>query len=315
MSMRKRPVRKPGFFIVGAPKSGTTALLTYLCGHPNIFMPDSEPGFFGTDILSGVGVQSLQAYLRLFSRARPHHTAIGEKSVCYLYSRKAACEIRDFNPQARIIVMLRNPVDMVYSLHSELVWQKTEDITDFRKALEAEDDRRQGRKVPPNAWSAEALFYTEVPRYSEQVKRYFDAFGRSRVHVILFDDFRTATRSVYEEVLAFVGVPSDGRTDFPRVNAGKTHRMRRLKEFMSNPPGYLYRLGDIVKRILGVDHIGAWRWLHRINRRPFARPEMDARLKKQLSETFREDVQKLSELLGRDLAHWTHSGECNRAPS
>src|SRR5882672_1680365 len=111
-------MRKPDCFIVGAPRCGTTAMYTYLGQHPEIFMSArKEPHFFGTDLSSPALVRDEQQYLSLFAKAQNEKRA-GEASVFYLYSQRAAREIHAFCPSARIIIMLRNPVEMMYSLHS-----------------------------------------------------------------------------------------------------------------------------------------------------------------------------------------------------
>src|SRR5438093_1590857 len=108
-------IRLPTFFIVGAPRCGTTALYTYLRQHPDLFLPENkEPHFFGSDLYHPGFVRNLDEYLSLFLEAGNKKRA-GEASVWYLYSRNAAAEIMAFCPSARIIAMLRNPVDMMYS--------------------------------------------------------------------------------------------------------------------------------------------------------------------------------------------------------
>src|SRR3989339_415720 len=137
-------MRKPDFFIVGAPKSGTTAMCTYLKQHPEIFMPEKkESHFFGTDLNSPRFIRDKKIYLSLFSKAKDERR-VGESSVWYLYSKKAASEIKEFSPSASIIIMLRNPVDMLYSQHSQFLYNGNEDIACFEEALNAEQDRRRG---------------------------------------------------------------------------------------------------------------------------------------------------------------------------
>jgi hypothetical protein len=112
-------VRKPDFFIVGAPRSGTSSMMNYLEEHPDIFMarpPGDEPHFFGTDLSAPWSIADERSYLSLFDDAKDEIRA-GEKSVSYLYSKRAAVEIKEFQPSAKIIIMLRNPVDVIYSIH------------------------------------------------------------------------------------------------------------------------------------------------------------------------------------------------------
>src|SRR5262245_29668254 len=129
-------MRKPDFFIVGAPKCGTTAIFEYLAPHPEVFLAPKEPHFFGSDIRSIRQVNEAE-YLKLFGSAE-NELRLGDASVFYFYSNVAPQEIREFSPDARIIISLRNPVDMVYSLHSQLVFSLEDEIEDFETALRAE---------------------------------------------------------------------------------------------------------------------------------------------------------------------------------
>ncbi len=111
----------------------------YLKQHPEIFMPErKEPNFFGTDLgLSPYFIRDEKEYLSLFSGAR-NEKRVGEASVLYLFSKLAATEIKECNPAASIIIMLRNPVDMIHSLHSQYVYNGWEDIVEFEAALDSE---------------------------------------------------------------------------------------------------------------------------------------------------------------------------------
>src|SRR5438093_448879 len=140
---------RPDFFIVGAPKCGTTAMYAYLRQHPQIFMPfHKEPLFFGSDLTTRYGRMSLEEYLALFADAS-RGQRIGEASAWYLYSATAAAEIKAFAPDAQIVVMLRDPVEVMRAQHSQLLFNMQETLTSFAEALAAEADRRAGRRLPP----------------------------------------------------------------------------------------------------------------------------------------------------------------------
>ena len=135
---------KPNFFIVGAPKCGTTAMKYYLRQHPDVFMARPvEINNFIRDVDIGPK-QTEEWYLRHFEEAGAARI-IGEKSVWHLFSSTAAADIKAFNADARVLIMLRNPVDMIYALHSEFLYGGNDDIREFAQALAAEGDRRQGR--------------------------------------------------------------------------------------------------------------------------------------------------------------------------
>jgi hypothetical protein len=292
----------PAFFIVGAFKCGTTALYEYLRQHPQVFMPfHKEPLFFGDDLTRRYGRMSREQYEGLFRDAQPDQQA-GEASAWYLYSRSAATEIRAYAPDARIIVMLRNPVDVMYAQHSQLLFNVEEDIADFGEALDAEPARRRGERLPPGPLRVENLYYRESVRFAEQLERYISAFGRDRVHVILYDDFRDDTLATYRGVLRFLGVDEDFQPDFGIRNPNKRVRFATLQRLVYQPPGPLLRIVPWLRRFRAVH------WLRdtvlRANSRPQRRPAMDPALRRQLLAAHAPEIERLGRVIDRDLSHW-----------
>lgn len=231
------------------------------------------------------------------------HTATqplrGEASVWYLFSKTAAEEIHTYNPDAKIIIMLRHPADMLYSQHSQFLFNGNEDIEDFAAALAAESDRKAGRRVPKSAHLPEGLLYSETVRYAEQVARYFARFGRERVHVILYDDFRTDLPGTYRQTLQFLGVRDDFTPAFGVVNPNKRARSKLLREFVQAPPESVKRLSRLLfprpfrQRVM--------KGLDRLNVRYEARPPLDPELRELLTRRFEPEVRALEDLLGRPL--------------
>src|SRR5882672_7839349 len=128
-------IEKPNLFIVGAPRCGTTSMYDYLKQHPDVFMPEvKEPHFLGTDLTSSRFIRDEGKYQALFATAK-NEKRIGEASVWQLYSKIAAYEIKEYSPTARVIIMLRNPVDMMYSLYGQHIFSGDEEISDFEEAL------------------------------------------------------------------------------------------------------------------------------------------------------------------------------------
>ena len=293
-------VNKPDFFIVGAPKCGTTAMNGFLEQHPEIFIPDiKEVHFFGKDLeITKGALRDESRYLALFGPAT-REKRLGEASVWYLYSRTAAQEIFEFNPDARIVVMLRNPPEMLYSQHSQFLYNGNEDILDFREALAAEPDRKAGQRVPASAHFAEGLFYSDTVKYAEQLGRYLELFGSERVHVILYDDFRADLPGTYRRLLQFLGVSDDFLPEFAVVNPNKRARSRLLRDFVQTPPESVKRLSRLLfprsvrQRVM--------RGLDQANIRYEARAPLDPALKADLERRFAPEVEKLERLLGRSL--------------
>lgn len=299
---------RPDFFIVGAPKCGTTALYTYLKRHPQVFMPDlKEPRYFAKDLDSGsprdgyVVVRSLDKYLELFEPGIGAKR-VGEASVLYMYSREAAREIRTFAPEARIIVMLRDPVDVMHAWHEQRLYTGNEDIQSFEDALAAEEDRRNGLRLPPNGTISAALQYRELVRFAEQLERYLDVFGRERVHVILYEDFRNDTESEFRRVLDFLDLEPMDEDAFPVVNASRRFRSPKLKRVVRNPPGWLLRtVRAVLPQRVRTPLVQAF---IRASTSRDRRAPMDPALRRRLRAELSAEVDTLEGLLGRDLSAW-----------
>lgn len=291
-------MRKPDFFIVGAQRCGTTAMYEYLRQHPEIFMPDEkELFFFGTDLNFPVGVKDEARYLSLFSRGQ-NAKRVGEATAVYLYSKRAAAEIKAFCPSARIIIMLRNPVDQMYSLHSNHSAGGVEDIEDFEAALDAEQARKQDlRGLTIHGYPVELLFYREVAKYTEQVRRYLDVFGSENVHIIIFDDFESDTAQVYKSTLRFLDVNQEFQPEFQVINPSWGVRSKALQSLILLPPVLSIGRALLPQRLRSA----AMRLIGRVE----PRPPMDPDLRTRLQAEFAPEVGRLSELLGRDLTHWS----------
>lgn len=300
-------LRIPNLFLVGAPKSGTTALYEYLRALPDVFMsPKKEIHFFGQDL--GPALDDEEEYRQLFAEARDE-TWVGEASPWYLYSRTAAKEIKAFNPEARILIMLRKPVDMIWALHGQNLIASYGGVPievheDLARALDAEEDRRLGLDLDhlTPLQRPHPLFYRRVARYAEQVKRYFDVFGRDRVHVTIFDDFARDTAGAFRGVCRFLGVTFPNDLTFAKVNTASGLRSRRLLWFLHNPPqAARFMARCLVPRPVRRKAIhSVWRWNE--VRRP--RRSLDPELCRQLTADHERDIRRLSGLLDRDLSSW-----------
>jgi len=304
---RRAGVKRPDFFIVGAPKRGTTAMYAYLQQHPQVFMPfHKEPLYFGADLSRRYGQLTEAQYLNLFADARPDQRA-GEASAWYLYSASAAGEIRDFAPDARIVAMFRNPVDVMYAQHSQLLFNQQEDIADFGQALEAEAERQAGRRLPPGPIRPENLFYRRMVRFAEQLQRYLDTFGAERVHVIVHDDLRVDTPGEYRRVLEFLEVGADFEADFTQRNTNKRTRSRGLQQMIYAPPRPIRALAPRLRRSRLARALRDA--LVALNSRVEPRRQMDPALRRRLSEEMRPEVERLGSLIGRDLSAWSDVAE------
>lgn len=307
--------RKPGFFIVGAPKCGTTALYDYLSTHPQIYFPETkEPHFFSQDLSRfGCGwvngrerfgrTLSLDDYVRLYADVPTEKTVCGDASVMYLFSDVAVRNILEFNPNAKIVVMLRDPVDMAHALHSTWLKECIEDEPDFESAWRLQDERLAGRSLPPARYCPEPVMlqYGQQCRLGEQVERVLDVVPRGQLQVYFFDDFVQSPASVYADILQWLDLPHDGRSEFPKVNAHRVRPRSRLARIMKRPPFPLNYLKFATRWTLHhtLGPRQTWRMAESVTTRADERATLSEPFREELTEYFRSDQEKLAALLGR----------------
>lgn len=294
----------PEFFIVGAPKCGTTAMADYLGQHPEIGMcPRKETHVFATDLSERMAMRRGQRpmdrerFLELFAGLQGERLR-GEASVWHLYSATAASEIAAFQPDAKIIVMLRSPVEMLPSLHSQFVFVGIEPEEDFAAALALDAERE--RTGPPPGFPPRS--YRSAVRYAEQLRRYLDVFGRERVHVIVYDEFRDDTLGAYRETCRFLGVEPGFEPNLEIVNPNKRVRSRAMRRFVRKPPEWvrplLHRITtEPMRRRTARAMI---RWNTSFNKRAPLPPPVQAELEGEAAREARE----LDGLLGVDARRW-----------
>lgn len=303
----RRDIR-PDFFIIGAPRCGTTALSTYLAEHPRIgFSRPKETQFFCTD-LPGIHFMTADPneYLELcFGHCTgKNYLAIGEGSVWNLYSSAAVSNVLRFNPEARFIIMLRNPIDLCLALYEKRRELLQEDQPTFQLGWRAEEERSQSRsrhfQGPPRVTG-----YRDVAKLGEQVERAFPLIPPHQRLLILFDDFIADTASVYRKVLDFLGVPDDGRQAFPQINAGQQIEYPRLWHLIWGNLVRLYPLVDPLKRKLGIPALNVYPRLAPLfmKDRPM-RSEIPPALRAEMRSYFDADIKRLSAIMGRDLSYW-----------
>lgn len=299
---------RPNFFIVGAPKCGTTALAHYLEQNPRVFVSNpKEPNYFARHLTVGPAraqadspQNSLERYLALFADATPNHLAVGDASTRYLRSRRALLELRQFAPGARIIVQLRNPIDLVRSWHSQKLLEGQEVEPDLRKAWSLQWKREEGRQLPPGLVAADALFYGQVASLGTQLESLFSIFPREQVGVLFHEDMVSDPRAFYEQALRFLCVPSDGRSDFPVLNAGRYHRWPRVEALIRRRP---QELEWVISR-LKLRELGLGRALRRFSTAADVRAPLAPEFRLELIDYFSPEVDKLEQLTRRDLRHW-----------
>jgi hypothetical protein len=287
---------KPNFFIIGAPKCGTTSLAAWLAEHPEIyFSPTKEPHFFNTDHRRFIN--TLQGYESLFDGASERHRQVGEASVWYMYSSTAVPNILAYNRDARFIVMLRNPVEMAPSLHEELVFTGREDVKEFAEAWKLQELRRSGEHLPPMVWEPKYVQYGALCSLGAQLDRVFQSVRRDHVKIILLEDLAAQPSAVYRSVLEFLSISDDRRNVFSVHNPAKRRRSQGLLR--------LAWLSVTIKSALGIEGgLGLWKHVDAWNRVDRRRAPIDPQMRAILRDYFRPDIERLQVLIGRDLKRW-----------
>jgi len=297
--------RYPDFYIIGAPKCGTTALYEYLSGHTSIFMPKlKEPHFFAHDFPSQRKVHTGEEYLALFSSTLPG-AIVGEASVWYLYSQVAVQEITRIRPDAKFIVMLRNPVEVAQSLHAQQLVGFVEDTVDFESAWRAQDRRARGEDIPLHCSEPAHLQYGKICRFADQIERLFGAVPKSQVLVLIYERFFSDVSDQYRDVLRFLDVPFQESAKFERVNANQLPANLAMHRLISHPPAIL-QPGFILLRGLSRRFGLRLGVLSRVltNVRPAHRPAITDALERELRAYFAPDIARLENLLGQPLDIW-----------
>ena len=299
---------KPNLFIVGQPKSGTTALHQFLGQHPEIYMSSiKEPHFFCSDFhLESdraygkprfYDFRSESAYLQLFSKAK-NVKVVGESSTNYLYSQVAAEKIHNFNPNAKIIIVLREPAKFLYSLHSHYVKFTEENESNFLTALALESDRQQEKAFSARVTSPSYLYYSHRVQYCQQVKRYRDRFKPEQIKVIIFEDFKAANDEVFRDVLEFLEVDSSFTPEYAAVNVNKEVKFKAINNLINNPV-----VKGISKNLLSQEFNEFVRdnIVEKLLWHQAPKATMPEEIKVQLMQQYRGEVEKVSALLGIDL--------------
>jgi hypothetical protein len=299
----------PDFFIVGAPKCGTTALYTYLSAHPGVFMPEmKEPHYFCKDFPNHQQVRTAEAYLRLFAQAPPRALR-GEASVFYLFSEAAAREIIKVRPDAKFIVMLRDPVEMACSLHAQFVIGLGEDILDFEEAWRASSDRLTGKRLPLHCAEPRTIQYDSLCSFSHQIERLFWVVPKDQVKIVFYEEFFADPATHYREILRFLDLPLDERTEFKRVNSRRAPKNLALHRFVSRPPFPLDRILILLRAVSRRFNLHLGIFMHKFVERVVRLDSQELAImsepfKNELRDFFADDIAKLEEFLGRPLDIW-----------
>ncbi|QTN39560.1 sulfotransferase [Cryomorphaceae bacterium] len=301
----------PTFLIIGAGKSGTTALHAYLDQHPDVYMSSvKETNFFA---LEGVDVKregdqsedqmehypwaitDRGEYLKLFEEAGKV-SAKGETSPMYLYNEKAPVNIKAWNPEMKLIAILREPVDRLYSRYMHLVREHRAPSKDFMNCLDSNSIW----------WKRNDLVREGF--YGTYIERYFNQFNPEQIKVFLYEDLRSDELRVIKEIYAFIGVDADFIPD--------TERQHNVSGKIKNPVvDALFGQRSILKRAIRslapglVEKLrsseGAQKMVQNIRSKNLEKAPLSPEDRRRIQEeVYASEMEKLSRLLNRDLGHW-----------
>jgi Sulfotransferase family len=291
----------PNFFIVGAAKAGTTSLHAYLKQHPQVFLPKvKEPHYFAefhpSQELAHVAeyIADPDEYLRLYSGST-RFPAIGDASPSYLWDTKAPQRIHQVCPQARIIILLRDPVARAHSHYLMDVRAHIESLP-FGEALRCDFARKE------KGWWQSHL-YVESGLYHDQVLRYLETFGRAQVLILLFDELVKRPRELVMKVAEHLDIDS---VPFARMDLSPAHNAFKMPRWMTAHRFATSRFGKQMRRYCIPGPVNRWlresEWLFQKKK-----PPIEDEARQFLQGIFAPEIARLENLLGRSLSEFRQS--------
>lgn len=324
---------QPFACVVGAPRCGTTTLSRMLESHPNVvFSSVKEPHFFSLHDLDDFDDVELRrtvadAYLaRYFQEIDDEAEVMAEGSVSYLYAPERMLPLLRLWPDAKFIIAVRDPFEVIPSLHQRLLYQGDETVEDLEEAWRRIEERRQGRNVPRTCVDARQLLYDEVAQFGKHVGRFFRIVGRERCHVVIFDDLRDDPAGTYAKLLDFLGLPPAPLPQRQRHRERHGFKIGWLQRLLKRPPvARTVLAGEKFRtRVAARPHrepswasrkfLAARKALLRWNRAPAPPARMSPALAAEIRRRLQDDIDALSRLLDRDLGHWMGGRRMEPAP-
>ncbi len=298
--------RLPNFLVVGAAKSGTTALYHYLAQHPEVFLsPIKETNFFALKnkelSFNGPGddkgihrrsITDIIEYKNQFINVTTEK-AIGEICPSYLYLKDAPKNIKEHIPEVKIIAILREPVARAFSAWVHLTRDGREHLS-FEEALADEP-----RRIKEN-W-AEIWHYKEESKYYNQLKRYYDSFPKENIKVVTYEEFQENPLKVYSELCKFIDVDNRFVPDMSSEhNKGGIPKNKIIWNLMMKQ--------NIWKTLF--NHLMPIKIRKKIKEKIEARnvnkkPQLDIYRRKELSIQFLDEINKIKQLIEQDLTEWS----------
>ena len=275
--------RLPNLYVVGAPRSGTTSLARWLGYHPDITMSrPKEPAFHNDDqTMETPRATDRDRYLESWGSSNA--ALLGEGTTWYLYSTGAARSIHAMNPESKIVILLRDPAEMLASLHNHHVFSGLETERDFESAV-------FGSRPASEGDFRRSLDYLDVGTRAPQISRYLDLFGREQVAFVDFTLLATNPQSAHIGLLRSLGVTPEPLVEYKLLNPGRHFRS-----------GMAERAVDKLAAIPAPGHL--WNRLRRLNTAT-GRPLPSSDLRRKIIGELEDDIRKVEELSGMRFPSW-----------
>lgn len=282
-------MKEPNFFIIGAPKCGTTSLSAWLSEHPQIFLSTiKEPHYFNQD-MSYRNIDKKVKYDKLFADAdQVSHVAVGEASTWYLYSKQAIKNIEREYVKPKYIVMTRNPVEMAVSLHHHNLRTLNEDETDFEAAWMLQSKRKEGLCIPKTCMDASFLQYKEVCSLGTLLNNLYNEVDEQRILHISLDSLKDNPQKEYLKILKFLEVDNDDRQNFDVANEARGYKYKSIQK--------LLKIGKNIKLSLGINKTFG---LAKYNDKALKKRKLEPSFESYLSNVFLEEIKILKKLSER----------------
>tara|TARA_B100000401_G_C52808424_1_gene722301 strand:- start:1338 stop:2231 length:894 start_codon:yes stop_codon:yes gene_type:complete len=289
----------PHFLIIGAPKCGTTALHYYLSQHPELNLSPKEIHFFGKDLGYKVERPSLKEYQSYFKE----NGLNGDASVWYLYSDSIFQELKALGIQPKIIVLLRNPVEVSYALHSQNIVDANENINNFEEALKLEEIRKQGNKLPPGVDPPRTVFYKQTADFYPRIHKLQEHIPKNDIFIGLQTDLRNNTIDFLKTVEAFLGIRHYENYNLQRINENKVVKNQKLHRAIKKPGNLKIKL---FRTFVPSKRLRKWivGKVYDSNLTYTKRKPLSEKTREELKCFFTKNNQLLSRIIDCDISDW-----------
>gem|GEM_PF-1952713 len=296
----------PNVFMLGAPKCGTSAMSHFLAQHPNVFCPDiKEPKYYIRDIVTSNQI-SFKNYLKLYSKVdNDSHCVIVDDNVFLLYSDYFLNNVFNRVDEPRFIVMLRNPLHSALSLYLQTQKSSKADYcVNFNDAWEDLAMRHLGKTVPNNKFRIHYL-YDEVYLYAKYLSRFYNRVSSDNIKVILYDDFLNDNSAIYMDLISWLGLPQASGMNYKTVNPMAVVKKDLFSSLLCSTAGFLRPLWHRTLRpIIGPTGLSRFYLTEPSESSYDCYKALPTALKQKMLTHFMPDIEKLEQLIDRDLSHW-----------